>query len=347
LVNANKPRPYNYFQYRREGFPRVINLNPTLRCNLFCDMCQAPSSKSVEAPPDKMLSFLDRLGAWLPDPLMFIITGGEPLLSKHTLDYIERIAKVGHIPVLNTNGVLLTVERIKRLIDAGLEVVNISLDGVGELHDRLRNGPGLYAGILDILYYLTHYTSLNVNVVMVIHALNAHSLPELAGVLRYQLPGLGGMQYQAVVPTLAGGWNKDFFELSPLWPRTQRERDVVLATIDHLIALKRDGAKIYNPYSQFHMWQRYFTDPHRLGASYPCLAMHNMLQVTVDGKIQLCERHGAIGTIDDDPAVVWNGERAQRVRAAMHDCAATCNYKLNCCYFADEDQAVCELSGRS
>jgi len=346
LVNANKPRPYNYFQYRREGFPRVINLNPTLRCNLFCDMCQAPSSKSVEAPPDKMLSFLDRLGAWLPDPLMFIITGGEPLMHKHIYDYVAKISQIGHIPVLNTNGALLTVERIRRLIDARVGVFNISLDGVGKLHDQLRNGPGLYAGILDIIYYLTHNTDLNVNAVSVIHALNAHSLPELVGILR-AMPGFGVMQFQAVVPTLARAWSDDFFKLSPLWPRTREQLDVVLSTIDNLEALKRDGVRVNNPNSQFAMWRRYFTDPYRLGASYPCLAMHNMLQVTVDGKFQLCERHGAIGTIDDDPAVVWNGERAQQVRAAMRSCTATCNFKLNCCYFADEDQAVCELSGRS
>jgi len=346
VPNKTKPHPYNYFDYRREGYPRVINLNVTLRCNLFCDMCQVPTSQAEEAPPEKMLAFFDRLGAWLPDPLMFILTGGEPLMHKRIYDYVAKISQIGHIPVLNTNGALLNVERVKRLLGAGVEVINLSLDGVGELHDRLRNGPGLYAGILDIIYYLTHNTDLNVNAVMVIHALNAHSLPELVGILR-QMTGFGVMQFQAVVPTLARGWSEDFFKLSPLWPRTREQLDVVLSTIDNLEALKRDGAKINNPYSQFAMWRRYFTDPRELGASYPCLAMHNMLQVTVGGNIQLCERHGAIGTIDDDPAVIWNGERAQKVRAAMRDCAATCNYKLNCCYFADEDQAVCDLSTTS
>src|SRR5713101_6839259 len=58
------------------------------------------------------------------------ISGGEPLLHPELDEIIRRIRQRGMIAGLITNGYLLTVERIERLNQTGLEWLQISIDNV-------------------------------------------------------------------------------------------------------------------------------------------------------------------------------------------------------------------------
>ena len=58
------------------------------------------------------------------------ISGGEPLLHPELDEIIRRMRQRGMIAGMITNGYLLTADRIKRLNDAGLDHMQISIDNV-------------------------------------------------------------------------------------------------------------------------------------------------------------------------------------------------------------------------
>jgi sulfatase maturation enzyme AslB (radical SAM superfamily) len=233
---------------------------------------------------------------------------------------------------LNTNGALLTVELVERLRAAGLAVVNLSLDGIGETHDTLRSAPGLYRGVRDMLHYLTRHTDLQVNVLTVIHARNAAELPPLADDLLTTYPRLHGIRYQAVVPTLAKPWSADFFRDDPLWPRTPAEQAQVRAALEALLARTRAGARFHNTEAQFAVWRRYFADPLAVAEGEVCPVPFDALLVMADGAIRFCAAQGDLGTIDDDPAELWRSARAASLREQARHCTLPCNAKINCCF---------------
>jgi len=71
--------------------------------------------------------------------------GGEPLLREDLEELIAFASSMKMLPSLDTNGLLLTPTRIRKLKDAGLSAVKISLDSPdAEEHNRLRGAPGCF-----------------------------------------------------------------------------------------------------------------------------------------------------------------------------------------------------------
>jgi MoaA/NifB/PqqE/SkfB family radical SAM enzyme len=61
---------------------------------------------------------------------MIGFSGGEPLLHPHLDEMVSRVRQNGTVAFILTNGYLLTEKRIKRLNEAGLEYLQISIDNV-------------------------------------------------------------------------------------------------------------------------------------------------------------------------------------------------------------------------
>lgn len=339
MVEKNNYDPY--VQYRRpaDGFPWFVNVIVTTRCNLRCQMCRSYESNKDLKDKQKVFRFFDRLGRWLPTPRMVILTGGEPLLHPDVFDYIRKLSSLGFIPALNSNGVLLDIETIEKLVDAGLGIINVSLDGDESMHDQQRNGPGLYRGVTDSLHYLSNHTDLIIGIVTVISAKSAKGLPALVRKLEKN-KRLGGIQFQAIIPTMARPWDPEFFRTSSLWPRTDKELSQMLDVLDELEAMRKEGYNINNPPSQIAHWRKYFKNPESIRTDAPCKVAENNLLVTADGTVQFCNLYGQIGTIDDDPKKLWESKKAKKMRKKMQNCKEPCNFFVNCC-FLDDDGLGC------
>lgn len=101
---------------------------PMRRCNLDCGYCNEYDDFSKEVPTDVMLErvrHLGRLGATL-----ITISGGEPLLHTGIEQIIREIKSVGAIAGMITNGFLLSQDKIRKLNEAGLDHLQISIDNV-------------------------------------------------------------------------------------------------------------------------------------------------------------------------------------------------------------------------
>jgi len=135
----------------RAGNPRPLlaTLVVTYRCDLRCAMCDLPSrgDRRRELSTRGLLRILDELAAL--GTLGVGITGGEPLLRADLEAVIRHGARRGLLTHLNTNGTLVTPERARSLFAAGLDSVNLSLDGPdAETHDRLRGAKGSFERVL-------------------------------------------------------------------------------------------------------------------------------------------------------------------------------------------------------
>src|SRR6202453_1023643 len=110
------------------GHPYMAHIVPMRRCNLACTYCNEYDDHSAPVPLDEMLRRIDHLGRL--GTSVITISGGEPLLHPELDQIIARIRKTGAIAGMITNGYLLMPDRIKRLNEAGLDHMQISIDNV-------------------------------------------------------------------------------------------------------------------------------------------------------------------------------------------------------------------------
>jgi radical SAM protein with 4Fe4S-binding SPASM domain len=114
----------------------------TLRCNLRCAHCG--SSCEATSPVDELttaqvIDILRTIGEDFDASRIFVsITGGEPLLRKDLTEVVAEMTRLGMMTCIVTNGTLLTVERARRLHDAGMRTVSVSIDGTESQHEAVR-----------------------------------------------------------------------------------------------------------------------------------------------------------------------------------------------------------------
>ena len=122
----------------------------TRSCNLACVHCRASSVHGPyagELTTAQGLSLLDHISAFSKP--VIILTGGEPLLRADIYEIAAYGNKKGLRMVLATNGTLVTEEIARMMMDAGIQRVSISIDGMdAKSHDAFRNVPGAFTGAL-------------------------------------------------------------------------------------------------------------------------------------------------------------------------------------------------------
>jgi MoaA/NifB/PqqE/SkfB family radical SAM enzyme len=108
--------------------PVMAHVIPIRRCNLSCAYCNEYDDYSKPVPLETLrhrLELLGKLGTGV-----ITLSGGEPLLHPDLDDVIRAIRENAILAGLITNGYLLTADRVKRLNEAGLDYLQISIDNV-------------------------------------------------------------------------------------------------------------------------------------------------------------------------------------------------------------------------
>jgi radical SAM protein with 4Fe4S-binding SPASM domain len=120
--------------------PLVMSWNVTRKCNLKCSHCYINAAKE-ELRDELTTAEGKRLMDQISDvsrPLL-ILSGGEPLLRPDVYELIRYGTSKGFRMGLGSNGSLLDAAVAKKLKEAGVKTVSISLDSsVPERHDDFR-----------------------------------------------------------------------------------------------------------------------------------------------------------------------------------------------------------------
>ena len=136
--------------FARARKPAAATLAITYDCQADCEHCSCSQNRRKQRPLNteqwkKIITETVNLGT-----TNVIFTGGEPLLHKDLCELISHVDEQKATTLMFTNGELLTKERSKRLADAGLYSLFMSLDCPDPAgHDRLRRREGLYAKIME------------------------------------------------------------------------------------------------------------------------------------------------------------------------------------------------------
>ncbi len=119
---------------------RVLQIHPTLRCNLKCPHCYSSSSPEEvgELSLDLLRQTLSEASAEGYNAVG--VSGGEPLMFSSLHGVLEHARALGMATTVTTNGMLLDQKRLRDLREL-VDLIAISLDGVEESHNRMRGNP--------------------------------------------------------------------------------------------------------------------------------------------------------------------------------------------------------------
>lgn len=112
----------------------------TYFCQMSCPHCSMANyvkNKKEELSTDELMEIINRFPKSKIKGVYFF--GGEPLLRNDVFELIKCAHKKRFATLLDSNGYLLTKEVAKKLKDAGLRIIGISIDNSDpQIHNRLR-----------------------------------------------------------------------------------------------------------------------------------------------------------------------------------------------------------------
>jgi radical SAM protein with 4Fe4S-binding SPASM domain len=124
-------------------YPQLVDIELSSICNLHCPMCYTITEQfKVQVNTTRMdwdlyCKIIDEIGGKVP--AIRLSLRGEALLHKRFIDCI-RYAKDNGIKEVSTltHGGKLTLPFFEQIVDAGIDWITISVDGVGETYERIR-----------------------------------------------------------------------------------------------------------------------------------------------------------------------------------------------------------------
>ncbi len=129
---------------------RLVAWEVTRTCNLACIHCRAAA---LDRPYENELTtaecfkLLDEIETFA-SPIV-ILTGGEPLLRPDIFEIAAYGNGKGFRMTMAVNGTLLSPEAARKMQEAGIQRISISLDGAtAESHDAFRQVTGAFEGAL-------------------------------------------------------------------------------------------------------------------------------------------------------------------------------------------------------
>jgi AdoMet-dependent heme synthase len=130
--------------------PRLIFWEVTKGCNLRCIHCRATATEltsTQDLPKTNALKMIEQVSQYsLP---ILVLSGGEPLFRSDIFDLARYATERGLRVALATNGTLVTRPVARRIVDAGVRRVSISLDGAdAPTHDAFRGIRGAFEAAL-------------------------------------------------------------------------------------------------------------------------------------------------------------------------------------------------------
>ncbi|HBA60787.1 MAG TPA: hypothetical protein DCZ92_08205 [Elusimicrobia bacterium] len=143
-LQERKPEAYAKIIQHPEKIKRkecvaLIQLQYNYTCNFKCKHCaierlKQQGGQQMTVPDVKRIADqADAMGL-----ASICISGGEPLIFPDLKQVIEAIGPKRFVISMDTNGWLLTEEKVKWLVEAGVDRIHLSIDGLEVNHDMFR-----------------------------------------------------------------------------------------------------------------------------------------------------------------------------------------------------------------
>lgn len=195
MINQNKINPPTHFNI---STPLSISIDITNMCNLKCLHCYNSSGnkRENELSEDELKSVVRQIADMKTSYVC--LCGGETLCCPHVFDLIKMLkGNTGSINMVS-NGFLITEETVIKLIDSGLDMLQISIDGLTDIeHDTFRGRRGSFEKAINAVELCVKH-GLTTSVSCCPNKLNYNSISELIDYC-YQL-GVVSFRMMPLIP---------------------------------------------------------------------------------------------------------------------------------------------------
>ncbi len=285
--------------YYKAKSPRKIfylQLHITDKCNLKCAHCYEGGDRHIAQNilnSDDILSIIKKFKIFV-DSLGFqgkiYFTGGEPLLDPKLCEYISSANNLGLITMILSNGTLINNDKARELATAGLNIAQVSIDGLEDSHDFIRRHNSFKKATMGI-----EECSKAGLFTTIMTTLGRWNINEIKGIVRHCIAhGADQFSFGRLVPAGAG-----------------------IALNDNVLTkeeLKKGFKKIarikkkYEKYIRFALHDPLWTTFCRESGSHGCSAGIGGICVVENGDVMPCRRlNTVIGNIKTDGFVnLWN-----------------------------------------
>ena len=248
--------------------------------------------------------------------IQIYFSGGEPVLDQHLCNYIAKAAEYRMCTMILSNGTLIDYEKALELRRNGLNIVQISLEGLEQTHDFIR-GKGTFqkatAGLDNC-----HRAGLKTTAMVTLSKLN---IDEIEGIIKHCINNqVTRLAFGRLVPTGNGADLKDQM-------LTKKE---TLALFKKIKKLRKKYCRyIYFSFND-PLWLNYF----KVKENYGCSAGIRGICITEYGDFMPCRRLNlAIGNIRETSLLeIWNSDiiRHYRERDIYEGKCGNCKKLKNC-----------------
>lgn len=295
----------------------------TNRCTLKCKMCNIWKlpKKGSEISLGEMKGILNQIKSW--DNTRYVsFVGGESLMRiDDTIELIKYASSLGFHTNLVSNATLMDYRVCKELVEAGLERIALSLDGVKkETHDFIR-GKGNFDKITKtakIFLALKKHCNVKVDFNTVVMSYNFREMPDIYWLAKK----IGVDQWFIQSVALDNTFHKFDYD-SSLWIRGN-DLEELKKVISKLIMLKlKDKKFIYNSIDYLKAIPQYFErkKEFKLGK---CMAGFYSLNIDPYGAISICNYGPNIRVQGKDISEVWKDIMFKQTRALIKGCKTPC-----------------------
>ncbi len=174
------------------GLPIAVSIEPTTACNLRCPECPSGRRAFSRATGHLSLSLFQKtIDQLYRDTFsLYLYFQGEPYLHPDFFDLVHYAHRRGLFTTTSTNGHFLDAERARRTVEAGLDRLIVSLDGITqEAYAQYRVGGRLarvQQGIQELAYWKRRLRSRRPHLIAqcIVWRSNEHQLAEVERLAR-------------------------------------------------------------------------------------------------------------------------------------------------------------------
>ena len=254
--------------------PKLVNLEVTKKCNARCDFCDYWQTQHEERLDD-YTDLIKKI-----NPLVVMVTGGEPMMRKDIVDIISQIKAASYFTYTGiiTKGDMLDMDKAKALYSAGIDQIAISLDFLGDRHSENRGVNGLWDHVSELIPKISTELKRTISINTIIMDDNLEQIVDMAKRAKEWGANISFSSYSVMKAN-----NEEHF----ISDETKKVSEVV----KELISLKKHwGDTIVS--SEYYLSQIpvFFKN----GYGPPCNAGSSFLTATPDGHIKRCSEMPAV-----------------------------------------------------
>jgi MoaA/NifB/PqqE/SkfB family radical SAM enzyme/GT2 family glycosyltransferase len=346
-INSNKEiRHYlNSLEERDKNFSKNNNKTAfvyiTNRCNAKCEHCfyWEELNKNVD---EMSLDDYKNLSLNLKNEInQVIITGGEPFLRKE----IDQISKLflnnKYIHSLNfiTNGVMpeRIEEKVLKIMSYASRntrvLVNVSIDGLNELHDKIRRVPGIFQKCLDTISRLkkikTKYQNLQISALTTLSKDNFFQFKEINQFVENELKIYQRINIIRSPKTGAFGLSKYVAEtgFNPDWVKPFDLLELNSSEHKEVLDYFMDKSN-WRDYHKFVLYYSYYIKKNKK-KFFDCSAPEDNLVIYPNGDLAFCEYTKSFTNVKNAKNFneFFRNQEAEKFRKLLKQCS--CDHPCN------------------